>query len=64
MPLAGESVFRRKSLTGQAVAVLAFKSAPLWRRPAGLDVFSPRYFGYDLDYIPVEQRLHASNGHS
>lgn len=41
--------------TGQAVAVLGFKSDPIWRGEAGLKVFSPRYFGYDLDYVPIEE---------
>ncbi|GMN02232.1 DUF917 domain-containing protein [Erythrobacter sp. MTPC3] len=40
---------------GQRVAVLGFRCDPLWRTKAGLDVFSPRYFGYDLDYVPIEQ---------
>lgn len=40
---------------GQAVAVLGFKCDPLWRGEAGLAVFSPRYFGYDLDYVPIEE---------
>ncbi|QUL37518.1 DUF917 domain-containing protein [Erythrobacter sp. JK5] len=40
---------------GQAVAVLGFRSDPLWRTDAGLAVFSPRYFGYDLDYVPIEE---------
>jgi len=40
---------------GQRVAVLGFKCDPLWRSEAGLAVFSPRYFGYDLDYVPIEQ---------
>lgn len=42
---------------GQGVRVLGFKSDPIWRTPAGLAVFSPRYFGYDVDYIPIEDRL-------
>lgn len=42
---------------GQAVTALAFRCDPLWRTPAGLEVFSPRYFGYDVDYLPVEDRL-------
>lgn len=44
---------------GQPVVVLAFRAASLWRRPAGLSVFQPRYFGYDIDYVPVEERLQA-----
>lgn len=42
---------------GQEVAVLGFRCDPLWRSEAGLAVFSPRYFGYDVDYVPIEQRL-------
>ena len=41
---------------GQRVRVIGFRSDPLWRTQAGLDVFSPRYFGYDVDYIPIETR--------
>ena len=42
---------------GQKVAVLGFRCDPLWRTEAGLAVFSPRYFGYDVDYTPIEQLL-------
>jgi len=42
---------------GQAVSVLGYRSATLWRRPEGLEVFAPRYFGYDVDYVPIEERL-------
>lgn len=44
---------------GQSVSVLAFRAAALWRRPEGLQVFRPGYFGYDIDYVPVEERLKA-----
>lgn len=33
------------------------KYAHLWRNQTGLEVFNPRYFGYDIDYVPVERRL-------
>ncbi|WP_199797896.1 DUF917 family protein [Erythrobacter sp. KY5] len=39
---------------GQRVAVLGFRCDPLWRTGAGLEVFNPRYFGYDLDFVPIE----------
>ena len=42
---------------GQAVTVLGFRSDPLWRTEGGLAVFGPRYFGYDVDYLPIETRL-------
>ena len=41
---------------GMRVAVIAFPCAPQWREPAALALVRPRYFGYDVDYIPVEER--------
>jgi hypothetical protein len=40
---------------GQRVSVIAFPCDPIWRTPAGLELADPRAFGYDLDYVPVEQ---------
>ena len=53
----GDGIVNPGYNTGQRVAVLGFRSDPLWRSEAGLAVFSPRYFGYDLDYVPIEQLL-------
>lgn len=44
-------------VAGQEVVILGFRCHPIWRTQAGLDVFEPRYFGYDEDYIPIEDRL-------
>lgn len=41
---------------GNRVRVIAFPCHPKWRTKAGIDAVGPRYFGYDFDYIPVEQR--------
>ncbi|TIC88621.1 DUF917 domain-containing protein [Nocardioides sp. GY 10113] len=40
---------------GQRVSVLAWPCDQLWRTPRGLDIAGPRAFGYDLDYVPVEE---------
>lgn len=40
---------------GQSVAILGFRCDPIWRSKAGLAVFSPGYFGYELDYVPIEE---------
>jgi len=42
---------------GMRVAVVAIPCAPQWRAPAALALVHPRYFGYDVDYVPVEERL-------
>ncbi|MFI6598246.1 DUF917 domain-containing protein [Nonomuraea sp. NPDC050536] len=40
---------------GQRVSVLAWPCDPLWRTPEGLETAGPRAFGYDLDYVPIEE---------
>jgi uncharacterized protein len=40
---------------GQRVAVVALPCDPLWRTPRGLEIAGPRAFGYDIDYVPVEE---------
>lgn len=40
---------------GQRVSVLAWPCDPIWRTDRGLAVVGPRAFGYDVDYVPVEQ---------
>ena len=43
---------------GMRVAVIAIPCAPQWREPNALQLVHPRYFGYDIDYVPVEERFH------
>ena len=42
---------------GMRVAVIAIPCAPQWRASQALALVHPRYFGYDVDYVPVEERL-------
>ena len=51
----GEPITTEILRYGMRVAVLAFPCDPKWRTPKGIDLVGPRYFGYDIDYIPVEQ---------
>ena len=51
-----EGVTNPDIVPGQAVRVLGFACAPLWRTPAGLAVFRPAHFGYDVPYVPIEAR--------
>ncbi len=39
---------------GQRVTVIAFGCDPVWRTERGIAVAGPRSFGYDFDYVPVE----------
>jgi len=40
---------------GQRVTVIAFGCDPVWRTEQGIEVAGPRAFGYDFDYVPVEE---------
>ncbi len=42
---------------GFRVMVLGMPSHPHWRSAKALEVVGPKYFGYDIDFVPVEQRF-------
>lgn len=39
---------------GLRVIVLGIPCHPKWRTPEGLALVGPRYFGYDIDYVPLQ----------
>ena len=47
---------------GFRVTVIATPCDARWRTPAGLELAGPRYFGYDVDYVTVEERFGAVAG--
>jgi len=42
---------------GQRVVAVGIPCDEKWRTPKGIETVGPRYFGYDVDYIPVEARI-------
>jgi DUF917 family protein len=42
---------------GFRVIVIGAPCVPDWRTEAGLALVGPRYFGYDIDFVPVEERF-------
>jgi DUF917 family protein len=57
----GEPVTTEGMRYGFRVAVLGIPSPAQWRSEAGLRLVGPHYFGYDVDYEPVEQRAGATS---
>jgi DUF917 family protein len=39
---------------GLRIVVLGFPCHPQWRTPEGLKLVGPRYFGYDVEYVPLK----------
>ncbi len=37
---------------GEKVSLIVLPAPAIWTTDRGLDVFGPKYFGYDIDYIP------------
>lgn len=55
----GEAITTEHLRYGFRVSVVAMPCDEKWRTPAGIDLGGPRHFGYDIDYVPVEQRFAA-----
>lgn len=51
----GEPVTTEQMRYGFRVTVFGLPCDKQWRSEAGLALVGPRYFGYDMDYQPVEQ---------
>jgi DUF917 family protein len=39
---------------GKEVVIVGRAASPMWRTPKGLEIFSPRHFGFDVEYRPIE----------
>jgi uncharacterized protein len=50
-----ETITTERLRYGQRVSVIAFPCDPIWRTERGIEVAGPRAFGYEFDYLPVEQ---------
>jgi DUF917 family protein len=52
----GEPVTNPHYAPGTLVDVVGVPAAPQWRTAAGVATFGPRRFGFDLDFVPLEER--------
>ena len=44
-----------KLRVGDEVAIIAAAAPSIWRSDRGLELFGPRHFGFNYDYMPVEE---------
>jgi uncharacterized protein len=56
----GDAITTEGLRYGYRVAVVGIRCDPKWRTPAGIALSGPRHFGYQVDYVPIEQRLGRS----
>jgi DUF917 family protein len=60
--LSGAPITTEELRYGLRVRVIAAPCHERWRSQAGLDLVGPRYFGYDVDYVPVERLAGMQGG--
>ncbi len=53
----GEPITTENLRYGFRVTIIGIPCDPKWRTPEGLALGGPRHFGYDIDYVPVEERF-------
>jgi DUF917 family protein len=53
----GEPITTESLHYGFRIAVLGIPCHSQWRSPKGLELVGPKYFGYDVPFIPVESRF-------
>lgn len=51
----GRAITNTQLKESMKVHVIAAKAPEVWRTPRGLELFGPRHFGFDIDYVPVEE---------
>ena len=52
----GEPITNPHHALGALVDVVGVPAALQWRTAAGVATFGPRHFGFDLDFVPLEER--------
>jgi DUF917 family protein len=55
-----DAIVTERIAYGQRVTVIAFACDPIWRTEPGIAVAGPRAFGYEFDYLPVEELAGAT----
>lgn len=53
----GEPITTEAMRYGLRAVVVGIPCADPWRTPEGLELVGPKYFGYDIEYVPVEERF-------
>jgi uncharacterized protein len=54
-PNSGLGITNDKLIKGTDVIVLGSSIDPVWRREKGLELFGPKHFGFDYEYVPFEK---------
>lgn len=60
----GESLPNSDIHPGRRVAVIGWPAHPAHRSLRGIEVLGPRHFGFDIDFVPIEERVRGMTVHA
>jgi len=60
-PQTGEGYTNTELKAGDPVTALGAKVYPAFRSAKAIDYFGPRYWGFEIDYLPIEQVMERKN---
>lgn len=52
----GNPITSPNFIPGMEMNIIALPSPEIWKTPEGLAVFGPRHFGFDVDYVPFNEK--------
>jgi DUF917 family protein len=55
--ITGEPIANPKISEGDHVAVIGLKARPMFRTKKGVGILGPKAFGFDYEYVPIENNL-------
>jgi len=50
----GLSNWKEDFIIGRNVTVIGSKAADIWRTKKGIEIFGPKHFGFEIEYVPIE----------
>jgi DUF917 family protein len=53
----GQPVTNSKMKEGMNIVVFGIPAHPFWRTPEAIDLVSPKHFGYEIPYTPMEKAI-------
>ncbi len=53
----GEPITNTDIKEGMKVSVIGIKGRKQFRTPKGLEVLGPKHFGFNIEYVPIEERV-------
>jgi len=58
----GRGIYNAELREGDKVVAIGMRGVEGFRCEKGLELAGPRHFGFDIDYVPIEELLETPRG--